>query len=407
MSAATGRTIRQRRAWTRIAVATLLVLLLLLDAYALHTLHLQGLGNALDYYPFWAGGREVVLHRQNPYDPTVMQSIQEAIYGRPALPDENQHGYAYPAYAPFVVLPFLLLPFSLSSSLWIAGQQFLVVAAVILTIRATGWKVGRWHLLLLCLAAMTFRYTMVTLVLGQTSIWVLFFLALALLATQRRSGALTGLSLAAASIKPQLVILPALALLVSLPAGERNRMLLTLGGAMAALLIGSWLFAGSWIADYWQQLQAYQGYSTTQFPLTALAQIWLSPSTSQVINAVVSALLLGILAIESWSWRGRGQVSFPVALAVVVSQLVVPQTGSYNLVVLLLPAVVALYHLSTGPHKRTPLVVVGRAFVWADLLIFPWLLWPFVRQRGWIAVDQVIVPLLLLIALLISHRSRP
>jgi hypothetical protein len=396
-----------RRTWTKIAVAALLVLLLLLDAYALYTIHLQKLGNALDYYPFWAGGREVVLQQQNPYDPAVMQSIQEAIYGRPALPDENQHGYAYPAYAPFVVLPLLLIPFSLSASLWIAGQQFLVVAAVILTIRATGWQVGRWRLLLLCLAAMTFRYTMVTLVLGQTSIWVLFFLALALWAAQRGRGGLAGLALAAASIKPQLVVLPALAMLVSLPAQVRKRTFLALGGAMAVLLIGSWLFSGNWMADYWQQLQAYRGYSTTQFPVTALAETWLPPSTSQVINALVSALLLGFLALESWPWRGRGQVSFPVALAVVVSQLVVPQTGSYNLVILLLPAVVALYRLSTSPRKRTPLVLTGQALAWADLLIVPWLLWPSVRQQGWLAIDQVIVPLLLLIALVISCRSRP
>jgi hypothetical protein len=335
-----------------------------------------------------------------------MQRIQQAIYGRPALPDENQHGYAYPAYAPLVILPLLLLPFPFSASLWIAGQQFLVIAAVILTIRATGWQVGGWRLLLLCLIAMTFRYTMVTLVLGQTSNWVLFCLALALWAAHRRRGVWAGLAVAAASIKPQLVVLPALALVVCLSSRLRNRALLALGGAMAALLIGSWLLAGSWIADYWQQLQAYQGYSTTQFPLTALAQIWLSPSASQVINIVVSILLLGFLAIEAWHWRGRGQAPFPVALAVVVSQLVVPQTGSYNLVILLLPAFVALYHLSTSPRKKTPAVRVGQALVWADLLIIPWLLLPFVRRQGWIAVDQVIVPALLLVALMISRRAR-
>jgi hypothetical protein len=141
--------------------------------------------------------------------------------------------------------------------------------------------------------------------------------------------------------------------------------------------------------------------------VTALAETWLPPSTSQVINALVSALLLGFLAVESWSGRGHGQASFVLALAVVVSQLVVPQTGSYNLVLLLLPAVVALHRLSTGARKRTPLVLTGQALVWADLLIVPWLLWPFVRQQGWLAVDQVIVPLLLTIALVVSRRSWP
>ncbi|MGD9048615.1 MAG: hypothetical protein PVF77_11230, partial [Anaerolineae bacterium] len=73
----------------------------------------------------------------------------------------------------------------------------------------------------------------------------------------------------------------------------------------------------------------------------------------------------------------------------------------------LLPAVVALYRLSTSPRKRTPLVLTGQALAWADLLIVPWLLWPSVRQQGWLAIDQVIVPLLLLIALVISCRSQP
>jgi hypothetical protein len=403
-------TTRQSSQWkdtTATAVAAaLLVLILLLDAYVLYRIHIERLGNALDYYPFWAGGREVVLNRQNPYDAAVMQRNQEAIYGRPALPEENQHGYAYPAYAPFVVFPFLLLPFPLSASLWIALQQGLVIATVILTTRTMGWQVGHWHLLVLCLTAMAYRYTMVTLVLGQTSIWVLFGLALALWAAHRKQGILAGLALAIASVKPQLVVLPALALLVSLPSRQRNRVLLTLAGTMVALLAGSWLFAGNWITDYLQQLQAYQGYSTTGFPVAALAEIWLPPAASQMVNAIAIALLLGFFAVVLWRWRGRGQTLLPVALAVVVGQLVVPQTGSYNLVTLLLPAVVALYYLGTSPANGRSAAFAGRALVWADLLIVPWLLLPVVRGQGWIAVDQVVVPALLLVALVMSPGSR-
>jgi hypothetical protein len=109
--------------WSRALIGGLLLLLLLLDAYAIHQVYLQRVGNALDYYPFWAGGREVLLHQRSPYQPEVMLGIQEAIYGHPALPDENQHGYAYPAYAPLIVSPFLALPFPASASLWIAIQQ--------------------------------------------------------------------------------------------------------------------------------------------------------------------------------------------------------------------------------------------------------------------------------------------
>jgi hypothetical protein len=288
--------------------------------------------------------------------------------------------------------------------LWIAGQQILVVAAVILTVRATGWQIGPWYVALLSLAAMTFRYSMITFVLGQTTIWVLFGLALAFWAARRQRGVLTGLALAAGTIKPQLVVLPALALLASLSSTQRRRVFLTLGAAMVLLLGGSWLFAGPWIADYWSQLQAYQGYSTAQFPALALAETWLPSSISQVLNVIVIVALLGVLGAVLWHGRGRGQAALPLALAVVVSQLIVPQTGSYNLVLLLLPAIVALQRLSTGKFRRQPLAVAGRVLVWADLLVVPWLLWPLVQYDGAPPLDQVVVPGLLLLVILALVR---
>lgn len=133
---------QRRKAWAKVTITTLPVLIFVADAYALYQVHMKRMGNALDYYPFWTGGREAVLNRQSPYDPAAMEQMQWAIHGRPAVPDENQHGYAHPAYAPFVVLPFLLPPFPISESLWITGQQILAVAAVILTVRATGWQIG-------------------------------------------------------------------------------------------------------------------------------------------------------------------------------------------------------------------------------------------------------------------------
>ena len=386
--------------WAKIAFAALLLLGLLADSYALHHIHVQHLGNALDFYPFWFGGREVVLDRHNPYSPAVALEIQQAIYGRPALPEENKHGYAYPAYSPFVVLPFLLLPFSLSASLWIASQQILVVIAVVLVVRATGWQIARWHLTLLCLAAMTFRYSMITLVIGQTSIWVLGSLALALWAAQRQRCVLTGLALAAGAIKPQLMILPALALLVSLVPRQRKSVFLTLVGTMALLIGLSWLFAGPWLASYWQQLQAYQGYSTTQFPVVALVERWLPPSLSQLLNVVVIAVLLGTLLVVLRQWRGSGHAALPVALAVVVTQLVVPQTGSYNMVLLLLPAVVALQQLDARHCQGSWSTHAERALVWADLIVVPWLLWPIIQKELQGPWDKIIVPALLLAVVL-------
>lgn len=216
---------------------------------------------------------------------------------------------------------------------------------------------------------MTFRYSMITFVLGQTAIWVLFGLTVAFWAARQQRGVLTGLALAAGTIKPQLVILPALAPLASLSPQQRKRLFLTLGGAMVLLLGGSWLFAGSWIADCWRQIQAHQGYSTIQFPILALADTWLPRSISQVLNAAVIAALLGVLGAVLWHGRGREQAAQPLALAVVVSQLVVPQTGSYNPALLLLPAIVVLQRLSASGFRRQPLAIAGQVLVWANPVV--------------------------------------
>jgi len=362
-------------------------------------------GNALDYYPFWAGGREVLIHQQNPYDPQVTLDIQQAIYGRAARPGENQHQYAYPAYAAFAVFPFMVLPFSLSAPLWMAVQQVLLIASIVVVLRSGGGRIGAWQQLLLCLAAMTFRYAMIALVLGQTATWVVFGLSLALWATARGRAGLAGLALAAGFIKPQLVLLPALALLVSLEPGRRLRLILSWGGAMGALFLLSWLFSGFWVDDYLRVLQTYVGYSTTEFPILALSKRWLNPTASWYLNLVATGGLLALYVAVLWRFRASGRLAFPVAMAVGITQLVAPQTGSYNLTLLVLPAAVALQRPGGALAKVPWIGVVGRVVVWASLAIVPWMLFPLVTGPEGIPLDSVVLPVLILLALLGSRSN--
>jgi hypothetical protein len=277
----------------------------------------------------------------------------------------------------------------------------------------------------LCLVATLYRYSMIVLVIGQTAVWVLLTLALALWAARRQRAVIAGLALAAGTLKPQLVILPALALLVALAPDQRRRAALAFAGASALLVGGSLLFAGFWFDDYWRLLQAYQGYSSTEFPLLALAGHWLAAPGSRVLNAIVVAALLGVLGLAMWRWRGSGRPDLPLALAVVVAQLAVPQTGSYNLALLVLPAVVALAHLQRRVYRdRLPpgagwqppgtgwqppgtgwqppgtgrrLAAASRVLIWATLGLVPWLLWPVVHDARGPPLDIVLVPLLLLV----------
>jgi hypothetical protein len=382
-----------------VALVLLLLLVLGADAYAIYRVYIERVGNALDYYPFWAGGRAVLVRQQNPYDPQITLENQEAIYGRPALPEENQHAYAYPAYAALIVWPFLLLPFPLSSSLWIAGQQALVVAAVALIARAIGWWPGRWHFLALCLAAMTFRYSMITFVLGQTSIWVLCCLALAVWAMRRGRATVAGIALAASVLKPQLAFLPALAMIVTATPRQRRPLILALAGSLACLLALSLLFSGFWIDDYWHQLQAYQQYSSTDFAIAAVARSVLPEGTAQILNAVGIALLLIWFALVLFRQRGGGQPVVAVAMALGITQLVVPQTGSYNMVLLLLPLLVILGYRSRYRARQDTLVLLARLLVWATLLFIPWGFWALSGGEGSWPPELLVIPALTVLCL--------
>jgi hypothetical protein len=160
----------------------------------------------------------------------------------------------------------------------------------------------------------------------------------------------------------------------------------------------SWVFAGNWLGDYWRQLGAYQAYSHTEFPVSALLA-WLPSPVGQVLNTVVVALLLGALGAVLRYRAGTERVAMPVALAVLVTQLAFPQTGSYNMVLLLLPAVFTLQCSNSARFRRRWLVRGARALVWADLALVPWLLWLIIRKGTWGTGDQIVEPGLLLGAL--------
>jgi hypothetical protein len=300
----------------------------------------------------------------------------------------------------------MLLPFPVSASLWIAGQQALVVGAVALTARATGWWPGRWHLLALCLAAMTFRYSMVTFVLGQTSIWVLFGLSLALWAMRQGHSTVAGLALAAGCIKPQLMFLPALALIVAVPSRQRRPLVRAFAGSLLFLLICSFLFAGFWLDDYWHQLQAYQGYSPTVFPMAVVARIFLPDAAAQALNVAGIAALLAVLALVLIRCRVPGRPAVVLATAIVITQLAVPQTGSYNLVLLLLPALVLMRYARSSRVRWNGFASMAQLFAWIVLLLLPWLFWAIAEGNGSWPPELVMVPASMLPFLLALCRGQ-
>jgi hypothetical protein len=58
-----------------------------------------------DFYPRWVGAR-AVLAGENPYSLQVAIRIQEGMFGRQLPIDEDQQGFAYPAYLTWILYLF-------------------------------------------------------------------------------------------------------------------------------------------------------------------------------------------------------------------------------------------------------------------------------------------------------------
>jgi hypothetical protein len=91
---------------------------------------------ANDFLSRWEGARALFLRGENPYSDKVTRDIQMKMYGRLALPNEDQVAFAYPLYAAFAALPFVGMPYAQAQGMWMAFLTVAIAAACIALARS-------------------------------------------------------------------------------------------------------------------------------------------------------------------------------------------------------------------------------------------------------------------------------
>jgi hypothetical protein len=319
-----------------------------------------------DFVQPWTSARALLLEHKNPYSPEVTREVQIALLGRPIPPENCQHTLLYPAFFAFII-PHFLLPYRLGVSVWLVTLQALLVVATWLIVRCLGRGRGisTVHLLLLTLAAVTFRYSLLNLGYTQYTILVLFWAVVTLWLWDRGQFLVAGVALALTTFKPQLVIV-LIPLWLLLAVTQRHwRFLVGFGGGVGLLLALPFFFVGNWIPSYLDTLA--HAVNLCQTPVYTD-----SNSTSKLV--VFLALTGGVLALallRSRYWQGR-QLGYLLSLGTAITLLGTPYAHSYDLVIALLPLLYGLVTLRGLPGW--PARLLELAF-WATLVILPWLLW--------------------------------
>lgn len=352
-------------------------------------------GNLSDLYPRWLGSRELLLHRVDPYSPQVTREIQVGYYGRELDParrydPKDQQGFVYPVYVAFLLAPFLHLDFSLVrlGFTWVLAG--LILATVLLWVKALSWHISQSGKLVFLLLVIGSFPAAQAIKLQQLTILASAMLAAAAAAIAAGWLPLAGLLLALSTIKPQLV-LPLLIYLLFWVVGDWPRrwpLLASFTLTMAALWgAGEWVLPG-WVAKFLTALAAYRRYTGGVSALSML----LTPLGGTIASA---CLLLG-LALLGWKLR-RAPAKSPafglmLALILAATVVVIPTWAPYNQL-LLLPAVILLIRdwrqLSRlGSLARLLYLAVAALIAWpwvATLyLSASWFLEPAATvERGW------------------------
>lgn len=342
-----------------------------------------------DFMSLWTGGK-ALLAGQSPYDPNVWRAMRTQ-FGSSWFPDDRA---PFPLWTFVFTTPFALLPIPLAAALWMALTELALAASVFLVVR----YLAGFHLMpldsgLLLLGVVASIATILVLINGQMTAFLLAILVGYLLLRQRERLFTAGLLLALVAMKPNAFIAFVPLVGVWLLVGRHWRVIAGGLTSVLVMVVVTWLIQPGWLFE-WLNVREKTVVVTTTPTLWGLAAElagdWWLPV----------GLLLTVLTVSGVGWyfvRHKELGEAPVvSLALAASLLTTPYTWSYEHALLFLPLAWAFALIPRRKMANT--IWLGLAF------LVPWLLFAIAATRindsfGWMS------PLLAIIAVLYAERS--
>ncbi len=182
-----------KKVWVFVVVIIVSVILLAGAVQITNTIEYQN----SDFFQFWLGSRSV-WDGSDPYDSSEwIRDHQEFGTDRIAAPI-----FLYPLPLALFLSPFGALPLRTAFITWTFLSEFFIIISALLLLRAQNFKYSKHLLLPIILANIIFRPTTTTLLGGQFSAWLLFFITSAAIFWHKEKWFLGGSILAFLTLKP-------------------------------------------------------------------------------------------------------------------------------------------------------------------------------------------------------------
>jgi hypothetical protein len=399
----------------------LFLVLVAFESFALYTVFTSKFPGANDFFVRWLGGREYVQHGTNPFDRSVAEMAQTAMFGRLAQPEDKDEAYfAYPLYTLYFIWPLIYAPYAWAQAIWMTLLQFMLLGVTLLALRLSGWQPPQWLFWLTVFWGIFFYNGARAIILGQFSILVALALLLGLWAIKNRYEGWAGIFLSVTTIKPQMVFLVVVFLMLWSLTHGRWRVILSFGASLLVLTASSMLLVPTWPLDFVRNAIAYSDYVAFGTPLENLLHYLLPASLAAPLTVWLSVLFF-LALLPGWWLALRapappqpepglgmgGAYTWAVMSTLIVGSLITFRSATTNQVILYLPLFFFFQRLvllsPQGQEKRAyglaTLIEIG-------LAIFMWLVFAITLDGDWEHVMMHgLLPALMLLLYAIDWRG--
>ncbi len=309
-----------------------------------------------DFGVYYAAAR-VVMQGGNPYD--YHQLLSELVSATGTV----NNPYYYAPWFTWALLPLSLLPYKIARGLWAVVNILLWFSGLFSLAKIVDWPpVGwrRWGMYIL----VTFLFAWTAWAFEQVGVLIFFMLTMALLSLENGKWSAAGLWLALLLFKPNITILPVVAISAWLLLRSKWKPVIVMGISLATMAVVSLAVSPGWYnaliqPDKLSGLSYRLGDSGTigLLRLNTTLMYWLAAYgvNSSIAHVMyVALIILGLTAMAVAIYRADSIVEM-TAVTLLVNFAVTPYALFYDYP----PLVLSLFYANTVPLYR-PLSVWGR-----------------------------------------------
>ena len=338
-----------------------------------------------DFFTFWLGGHLASLG-ENPYIAGIWIGGHHQ-FGASWIPNTT---FIYPLPLSLLFAPLGLLSLYQAYVVWIVLSQFMIILSVALLMRLYPNQLNKHFILPLLAGVVLFRPTIITLINGQLSGFLLILLACIVFIWEKGKWWQGSVLLPILALKPNLGIPIIVLLIFYLILRRQMASLVAVGASSVVLLCIGLIQNANWVNEFLKaggtKLSQTFGFSPTVWGIAAyLSGFRLNPTL--VLGGLAAIVLLVGCLILMVRHRESLSPAMACSMAITTTLLITPYTWPYDQLLLIIPIIAIMTEMI---KRQYPFLLTASIFLLFDILSLVLLL---ISAKIQMEVLNAIIPL--------------